>query len=109
MRLNRRRLFDVVQKIFRAKSVKSFNRRKKMFQNLKNKIITETGQDPVTIPFKAANNRSRQSISSHNSLSIDELSRIEEVIFEDIKSLLAAITQSGKFITERSGNKCTKA
>lgn len=80
-----------------------------MFQNLKNKIITETGQDPVTIPFKVANNRSRQSISSHNSLSIDELSRIEEVFFGDMETLVAAIIQSGKLIAERSGNKCTEA
>jgi golgin subfamily A member 1 len=51
-----------------------------MFQNLKNKIKTETGQDPIdSIPIRVANNRTRHSLSSHNSLSIDELSKIEEV------------------------------
>ncbi|CRK92994.1 CLUMA_CG006586, isoform A [Clunio marinus] len=42
-----------------------------MFNNLKNKIKTETGQDPThRLP--------RHSTSNRNSLSIDELSRIEE-------------------------------
>lgn len=48
-----------------------------MFKNLKNKIQEETGQDPVTLPYR--NMRTRHSMSSHNSLSIDELSKIEEV------------------------------
>lgn len=49
----------------------------KMFKNLKNKIQEETGQDPITLPYRDI--RTRNSISSHNSLSIDELSKIEEV------------------------------
>lgn len=47
-----------------------------MFKNLKNKIEQETGQDPVALPYR--NIRTRNSLSSHNSLS-DELSKIEEV------------------------------
>lgn len=52
-----------------------------MFQNLKNKIITETGQDPSSIAFRSVSNSrlNRHSLSSQNSLSIDELSKIEEV------------------------------
>lgn len=48
-----------------------------MFATLKNKIITETGQDPVT---ELIRNRTRHCVTtSHNSLSIDELSSVTEV------------------------------
>lgn len=50
-----------------------------MFNNLKNKIQKETGQDPLTIPAAAAvSRRNRMSLTSQNSLSIDELSKLEE-------------------------------
>lgn len=55
-----------------------------MFQNLKNKIIIETGQDPVSIPYRNAANRPR-SMSRNNSMSIDELTRSEEVILMAFK------------------------
>lgn len=49
-----------------------------MFATLKNKIITETGQDPVTQPIK---NRTQHFVTtSQNSLSIEELSRVTEVL-----------------------------
>lgn len=47
-----------------------------MFKDLKNKIQKETGQDLSTIP---RHHRSRMSVSSQNSLSIDEISKLEEV------------------------------
>lgn len=49
-----------------------------MFNNLKNKIQKETGQDPLTLPATTTY-RNRMSLSSQNSLSIDELSKLEEV------------------------------
>lgn len=73
----------------------------RMFQNLKNKIITETGQDPVSIPYRQ--NRTRHSITSTNS--IDNLSRVEEVrtFFQLMTSLIKE-----KFIAERRRDKFFK-
>lgn len=56
-----------------------------MFQNLKNKIITETGHDPSNLEapsYRNVRSGRARSISSQNSSSIDELSKIEEVCFQ---------------------------
>lgn len=80
-----------------------------MFQNLKNKIIIETGQDPSVTTYRASSNRSRHSMSSHNSLSIDELTKSEEVrkniaIFHGFfHKLIIAERRRNKFLKERAG------
>lgn len=52
-----------------------------MFSNLKNKIITETGVNPLeNSSFHSAQSRARTKLSQ-KSLSIDEIAKIEEVCF----------------------------
>lgn len=78
-----------------------------MFQNLKNKIITETGQDPVATPtYRNARNSRARSISSQNS-SIDELSKIEEkeceitslkIELAEARSLIQSLEDEKKFL-----------